>query len=258
MMNTSAVAQTIPGEEVVLPPPDTDQLSSAALFGVPLAIELESGAAWFTKNEVRIPGDIGTQFDFLDLIGTFPEPYLRLSLEFSPFERHQFRILFAPLQRSGTGFLQEDTFFEEQTFLADFQVDGTYRFSTYRFTWRYLFYQDDRTQLGAGLAALIRDAEVRLVQGDRNQSNTDLGIVPLIHLYGKFNFGSGLGTEADVEGLVSTQGRAIDGTVRLTYSFGNDWMAFAGFRMLDGGADNDRVYNFANIAYISTGIRFGF
>ncbi|MFN2165245.1 MAG: hypothetical protein ACK2U9_03175, partial [Anaerolineae bacterium] len=41
-------------------------------------LTFETGALWFSRNDVRIPGDTGTKFDMLDLTDSGPEAFARL------------------------------------------------------------------------------------------------------------------------------------------------------------------------------------
>jgi hypothetical protein len=74
-------------------------------------IELEFGPVWFSKNDVRVPGDTGTQFDMTDLTGSGPDVFARLDGFWNINDRHGLRIVLAPLEVSGTGELREDTDF---------------------------------------------------------------------------------------------------------------------------------------------------
>jgi len=52
----------------------------------------------------------------------------------------------------------------------------------------------------------------------------------------------GLLIEGDA--LAAKQGRAEDVLIAATYEFSDHFVSRAGYRMLEGGADNDEVYNF--------------
>ncbi len=226
------------------------------LPGFRIGLDIESGGFWFSQNQVRIPGDTGTEFDMLDLIGTGADAYIRLNLNLGFGERHNVRLLFAPLSKTGTGVLAEPVLFEETEFAAGLPTDGSYRFNTYRATYRYDFYRDDRWEIGAGAAVLIRDAEVELAQGNLSDSSSDLGFVPLLHFRTQAGLTDRLSAVLDAEGLLAQQGRAFDVTLHADFMLNENWSIFAGYRFLDGGADTDDVYNFAWINYFMGGISF--
>lgn len=66
-------------------------------------VQLEGGGVWFSRNDVRIPGDDGTKFDMLDLTGTGPDPLVRLYARYDFSDRHALRLTVAPLEIEGTG-----------------------------------------------------------------------------------------------------------------------------------------------------------
>ncbi len=72
-------------------------------------VEIEAGALDFTRNDVRNPGDTGTQFKFSALKATGPAAYFRLYAEAKVSKRNTLRFLYAPLQVSGTGTLPTRT-----------------------------------------------------------------------------------------------------------------------------------------------------
>jgi len=220
--------------------------------------QLESGGVWFSRNDVRIPGDDGTTFDMLDLTGTGADPFFRFYVTYAFNARHALRLTLAPLTVDGTGRLNEDVAFKDDVFPADVPTKGTYRFNTYRLTYRWTFYDRERWCLGVGGAALVRDAEISLEQGTRKQSRDDLGVVPLLHLYGEYRFNDHASVILDVEGSWSPMGRAVDAVLKAQYAFDSGWYVAAGYRTLEGGADNDDVYTFSWLHYASvvTGYRF--
>ena len=61
-----------------------------------------------------------------------------------------------------------------------------------------------------------------------------------------------------MDGLASPQGRALDLGLLARYDINDAWYLAGGYRTLEGGADNDSVYNFAwfNYAVLSAGYRF--
>jgi len=221
-------------------------------------LEVEGGAVWFTKNEVRIPGDTGTKFDMVDLTDKGPDSYLRMYATYEFSERHSLRLNLAPLEVEGTGTLSEEVLFDGETFAAGVPTKGIYKFNTYRLTYRWMFHRCKHWNWGLGGALLVRDAKIQLQQGELKQSDEDLGLVPLLHLYGAYLFNDRVSAILDVEGAGAPQGRAIDAALKLRYDWPSGWSASAGYRTLEGGADNDSVYTFAWLHYalLSVGYRF--
>jgi hypothetical protein len=238
-------------------------LGALFLFASPawcgsLDIQIEGGEVWFSRNDVRIPGEGGTRFDMLDLTGKGPDPFVRVYATYAFNSRHAVRMTFAPLEVDGTGRLDEEVAFKHDVFTADAPVKGTYRFNTYRLTYRWTFHDTKRWRWGAGVAALVRDAEITLEQQDRKQSKDDFGVVPLLHVYGEYRLNDRYSVILDMEGAWSPSGRAVDAALEARYDFDSGWYVEGGYRTLEGGADNDDVYTFAWLHYAqaSAGWRF--
>jgi hypothetical protein len=222
------------------------------------SVEIEAGVLDFTRNEVRNPGDTGTQFKFSALNATGPAGYFRVYAEAKVSERNTLRFLYAPLQVSGTGTLPTPTFFENANFQPNVLTKGIYEFNNYRATWRYTLKESElwKVQLGAG--ALIRDAKIELQQGALRVADPDLGLVPIVAFTAQLHATPRTHLIFDFEGLGASQGRALDGAVKINYDLTKRFYVGAGFRMLDGGADVQSVYNFARIRYgfATLGVRF--
>lgn len=221
-------------------------------------IRLEGGSAWFSRNDVRIPSDTGTRFDLLDLTGTGATPYFRFYSTWHFNDRHALRLTIAPLQAGGTGILDKDVTFDGSLFTAGTPVKGSYQFNTYRLTYRWTFYDQARWRWGFGGALLVRDADITLQQGATRASNDDLGLVPLLHVHGEYRVNEHTSLLLDVEGAWSPMGRAVDAALMAEHRFDSGWYLGAGYRTLEGGADNDDVYTFAWLHYamVSVGYRF--
>ncbi len=221
-------------------------------------LQLEAGPVWFSRNNARIPGDTGTRFDMLDLIDDGPLPYARLRATYDFNARHALRLELAPLGVEGTGVLDTPVRFEDADFAAYAPTRGRYEFNTYRLTYRWMFDDSDKWDLGLGATLLVRDATVALRQGALQRSNDDLGLVPLLHLYGAYHLSERASLVLDFDGAAAPQGRAIDVSLQLQYALASGWNVFGGYRTLEGGADNDSVYTFAwlHFATIGAGYRF--
>ena len=128
----------------------TSLLAASPALAGNLSLEAESGAVWFSKNDTRIPGDTGTKFDLLDLTGTGPDAYIRLYANYAFNEKHTLRLTLAPIETEGTGILKEETVFKDDIFAAGIPTKGTYRFNTYRLTYRWTFHDANRWRWGVG------------------------------------------------------------------------------------------------------------
>jgi len=221
-------------------------------------LRVESGGVWFSKNDARIPGDTGTTFNLLDLTGEGPDAYARFAATYAWNDRHAVRLTLAPVETEGTGTLKEDTRFQEEVFLAGVPTKGRYVFNTYRLTYRWMFHEDEIWTWGAGGALLVRDADISLEQGDLKQNRDDLGVVPLLHVYGELKCTEQISVVLDIEGAWSPVGRAFDVSLNAEYEFESGWFVAGGYRTLEGGADNDDVYTFAWLHFLNASVGYRF
>jgi hypothetical protein len=221
-------------------------------------LNLETGAAWQNRNDVRIPGDNGTLFALDKLVGSGPVPYYRLELTYRFAPRHSFRLLYAPFEYRKKATLDKNVAFVDRTFTEGQSTEATYRFNSYRATYRYLFHNGAKWKWNVGFTGKIRDAEIALSQNGETESSSNVGFVPLLNLVGSYKLTNYWKLVVDFDGLASTQGRAFDLGLFAQYDIATHWTLSGGYRTLEGGADNDRVFNFAwiNYAVVSLGARF--
>ncbi len=225
-------------------------------FSLTIDVGVEGGAAFSGYNDVRIPGDEGTKLSLTDELSTEPAPALRVELLTTIFSRHDIKLLAAPLRLSAEGTLEKDVRFTDQVFTKGTKVKAKYRFDSYRLTYRYNFYKTEKLQIGIGVTGKIRDAETSLENHDKKGKKTNTGFVPLLNfkLNWKFNEPFSLLIEAD--GLIAPQGRAEDALIALNYHPVDFMTVKIGYRILEGGADNDTVYTFTLIHYAVAGLNF--
>ncbi len=222
-----------------------------------VTVEVEAGSVWQSRNDVRIPNDpSGTRFSLRDLAGAGPWPAGRIYLTWSVGERSQLRLLVAPLSITETGSLNQRVDFAGASYDPGVSTSGTYRFNSYRLTYRYRFHRGERWTWHIGATAKIRDALIELRQGSTASRKKDLGFVPLLHLASDWRFAGRWHLSSDMDALAGGPGRAEDVAVKLRYDPGSRWAVAAGYRTVEGGADVDAVYTFAWLHYAVVSILY--
>lgn len=221
-------------------------------------IDLESGLVFTGYNDVRIPGDEGTLFSLKDDLIPKVELFYRIRLNYTIKSRHTFSLLYAPLEISSEGSVINDIFFEGVVFPANTELVGTYKFNSYRLTYRYDIVQKPRFEFGLGFTAKIRDAKIALSSTGLLSEKTNVGFVPIINFRLLWNIDDRFGILLDGDALAAPQGRAEDVLIAATYKLTDNYRIRAGYRILEGGADNDEVYNFALFHYASVGLSYTF
>ena len=221
-------------------------------------IDFETGIVSTGYNDVRIPGDKGTFFSMKDGLNSKTEFFYRLRLNYTHKSRHTFSLLYALLQTKSNGSLSQDLSFEGVLFSAQTELNGTYKFNSYRLTYRYDIVQKSMFEFGFGITAKVRDARIAISSSSLTSEKTNVGFVPLINFRLLCKMNEKFGLLLDGDALAAPQGRAVDVLVAATYMVSNKIVVRAGYRMLEGGADNDIVYNFALFHYASVGLSYTF
>lgn len=221
-------------------------------------VDVENGAAFSGYNNVRIPGDTGTKFSMTDDLKSDTEYFWRVRADFRLAPKHVLSALVAPLTIDSSGTFAAPVDFAGATFAAGVPVDGTWTFNSYRVTYRYEPWRKDTWMFGFGATVKVRDAVIRLRSGGTTAEKTDLGVVPLVN----FKFERRLSGRAafllEGDALAAPQGRAEDIFAGVVVDAGRRWSIKAGYRFLEGGADNDQVYTFAAVHYVAAGVVFRF
>jgi hypothetical protein len=221
-----------------------------------LSIDFESGLVTQGYNNVRIPGNLGTRFSLTDDLKPKANFFYRARLNYTLKSRHTISLLYAPLETKSTGRLPNDILFEGVSFPANTDLTGTYKFNSYRFTYRYDIVQKPKFEFGLGLTAKIRDAKIAITSAGLASEKANVGFVPIINFRLLWKMGSKFGLLLDGDALAAPQGRAEDVLVAVTYDLSEKLKVRAGYRILEGGASNDEVYNFALLHYATVGFSF--
>jgi len=221
-------------------------------------IDVETGAVFTGYNNVRIPGDQGTLFSLKDDLIAETTIFYRLRAGYTINSRHTLSLLYAPLETKSEGSAPNDILFEGALFDANTQLTGTYKFNSYRLTYRYDIVSKPNIVFGLGLTAKIRDASISLSSFGQTAEKTNVGFVPIINFRLWWKMGENLGLLLDGDALAAPQGRAEDVHLAATYKLSDNIGIRAGYRILEGGADNAEVYNFSLFHYASFGITYSF
>jgi hypothetical protein len=167
-------------------------------------------------------------------------------------------VLIAPLRLEAKGEVDRPVVFQDEEFEANTQLKSRYRFDSYRLTYRYDFYRADDLQAGFGATAKVRDASISLAGDNKRSEKKNTGFVPLLHFRCQWMFTKEFGLLLAGDALAAPQGRAEDVLLAFCY-WPNERVGMkAGYRILEGGADNDEVYNFTLVHYIIAGAMVSF
>jgi hypothetical protein len=217
------------------------------------SLEVEGGLAFNTLNDVQVPGTTGTRFSLTRDLDTDATRTMRLRLGYDLNERHHLSALVAPLRIVAKGAVDTSIRFEGVEYAPAVPLEAHYRFDSYRVTWCYDAYVRGAWRAGIGLTAKIRDAEIALDGADTKVKTTNTGFVPLVHFLVAWTPRPALQVICEGDALAGPQGRAEDVFLGVGYQARPQFTLKAGYRILEGGADVESVYNFALVHYLCLG-----
>jgi len=226
----------------------------SAMAGPPQAFEIEGGWVFPCYNDVRIPGDSGTKLSLTEDLSADSFPAYRARYTVRLGGKHDLGLLAAFLTMRSRGTLDRAVDFDGTTFPAGTPLDSTYKFNSYRLTYRYLLYDSPKFQFRAGVSAKVRDAAIRLEGGGQESENTDLGFVPLLSFNAVWMAHPRLHLVVDGDALAAPQGRAEDVLLAVVAPLNDRVSLKAGYRILEGGADNDEIHTFSLFHYAVAGL----
>jgi len=226
--------------------------------GAGVQLDLEGGIAGSGYNDVRYPGTTGTKFSLSRGLSLDESLFWRARIAYTFGERHTLSVLAAPLRFEGGGVLSNDVTFGDAEFLAGTAVRTKYRFDSYRLTYRYNFLRHNNIHLGIGFTGKVRDAAISIRGGGLTSEKANTGFVPLVNFRADVKLSRRFGLLVDGDALAAPQGRAEDVLAAITVLAAKDIRFKLGYRMLEGGADNDEIYTFALVNYLVVGVIWQF
>jgi hypothetical protein len=220
-------------------------------------VNIESGVLFTSLNNIR-NGTNGTLFSLKNDLSTPPSPFLRLRAGFLLNNKHHFSILYAPLKSLVTGTIDRNILFDGKYFKANIPLEAVYKFNSYRLTYNIRITDNDKFKFGLGLSAKIRDAGTSLKNKELLSKNFSVGFVPLINVLANWNISQKAVIDFLGEGIITSKGRAIDLSLSGRYSFTKSLQGNIGYRLLEGGANGTKRYNFIQLHFIFASLNFSF
>lgn len=228
------------------------------MLNAQLRLSLESGAVTTGYNDVRVPnGDqaAGTLFSFTDDFESDESViFFRGELAYTINSKHTIEATAVPLTRNYNINTEREINFAGNTFQGE-GITGSYQFNTYRFSYRYRLVDKSKFKFDLGASLLVRDARIALTQSGVTSDDTDLGYVPLVSFELNYAPTDKLSLLLKGDALVGPVGRAEDVFAGILYDIYKDRLQLkAGYRIIEGGADVDQVYNFALFHFVDIGV----
>ncbi|MEP0828430.1 MAG: hypothetical protein HRF51_07890 [bacterium] len=233
-------------------------LATPACASDGVQLDLESGVAISGYNDVRYPGNSGTLISLSQDLNLEQGPFWRARISYGFGDRHTLSLLAAPLRLEGKGAVSNDIIFGAATFPAMTALKTKYRFDSYRMTYRYEILRRDQLSLGIGFTGKIRDAAISIQGNGLASEKANTGFVPLINFRFDLKISRMFSLLVDGDALAAPQGRAEDVLAAITADTAYGIKVKLGYRILEGGADNDEIYTFALVNYLVLGVGWQF
>jgi len=219
-----------------------------------LTFNIESGIVTSSYNDVQIPKETGTLFSLTDDLKLSSKEFYRVKIVYNWNEKNYLQLLYAPLTLNSEGYAPYDISYNGTLFPDNDYLYAKYRFDSYRLTYRHIFFSGPKYNIGFGITGKIRDAAIEVKSGTTTSEKTNTGFVPLINFKIDYILSRKILVRLEGDALVGPQGRAEDIFAGINYRINRQLSVFGGYRMLEGGADVDSVYNFAFLHYASVGV----
>lgn len=223
-----------------------------------LSLSLESGFVSTQYNDVRSPNGDTNPGTLFSLPADFSESgwttFIRAEVAYKFAKKHTVEITAVPLTIAYNSLILPTIDFANATFTGS-ETNATYQFNTYRASYRYGLIRKTKWTFDLGATVLVRDAEIKLTNGSVVSTDDDLGFVPLVSFDLSYKPNTKFQLLLKGDALVGPVGRAEDVFAGLLYNILDDNLLIkTGYRVIEGGADVDQVYNFALFHFVDFGI----
>ena len=206
-------------------------------FPVDFFLESELGTIGIQYHTIRIgPASTASTFDFVNEGGQeILYRFERYNAGLIIGNQHRISFLYQPLEITTETVFDEDRLIDGVTFTAGTPMEISYGFPFYRITYGYDFLKSEKIDLGIGGALQLRNASIvfKQLDGEQMTVSQNLGPVPALYLFGRYNFANGLFVLTDITGLYASskiinganfdfEGSILDASLRGGYTLKNN------------------------------------
>jgi hypothetical protein len=204
------------------------------------SLSLDLGQTKTNYNRFSIPTNVASQLEMPQGEGIAS---YRLTGYIDLASRNQFYFLLAPLQVEYSLNAVSNFRFNNTNFTSGSTTNVTYKFNSYRvgYLWTWT---NSNLKYWLGAVGKIRDAKIEVIQASVRDQYDNVGFVPLAAFGFEWPLGSHFSIFFHTDALAASQGAAYDAHFELRYRLGSIATSL-GARILGGGAENERVYSFA-------------
>jgi len=197
-------------------------------------------------------GTSGTDFDFRSQGGQdVLYPFERYTVGVEIADVHRIWLTYQPLRLDTSVAFRDNVTIGTQTFATNTPMNLTYSFPFYRISYTYdILAKYPQAVLGVGVVMQIRNASIvfEQVDGAKQYVSQNVGFVPALAVYARYEFPFGLVLSADIAGSYAKsawfngagfefEGSVLDASLRMGYLVQNDLELFGNLRFFGGTAE---------------------
>jgi hypothetical protein len=240
-------------------------IAQAPAEGVTWRIDLEYQRFNVQANFAQRPNDAsGTRFNVNDFASNTGNSFWLAAYGqvdwFVP--KDEVRLVIAPFEQSGTGIPNSVILYDGGTFVPGVPLAVKYKFNTYRITYNVPVFsstQADGWTFRMGGTLAIRDAQIKLSQGQQVRDFSNVGPVPLFYASMVGKLGQDWRLLGEIDAFPAPGGGGLyDGSLKLAYNLSRDFALTLGARYQAGGATDPEIYNSLRLWSATAGVSYSF
>jgi len=218
------------------------------------------GPAEQMKNEVTSPIGTGTTFDLNNFQETNDPTTTANAIIEKYHDRHLTLFSIAPYEARDFGQFQQDTLFNNTTFLPGEEIRSAYRLTDIRLQYYYDLLPASKIILQAGGGLSYQHTVVDIATTDEVKSETARSDVwiPLLNASLGYQFNPRLSVLADLTGLSLGSQKQLDANVSLGYRLNKYWDAGIGVGIYDHETEADELTSAVKYNVLMTYVGYSF
>lgn len=210
-------------------------------------------------NTVALPNHTGTRISLSNELNENHKALFAPRLEFEYIYRRNHFIVTGMLLRSKYhGVAERPIRFGDSEFGVGVPLNATYRFNSYRFTYRYGVVDNPKFKLELGATVLIRDAMISMSSPCQKSSFYNIGVAPLLSYSITWQPTPAIALLSYGDAFGVKKGRAEDIFAGIRYDFADHFAVLGGYRLLEGGSSGDKIYTYSLFHFLSLGLEVKF
>lgn len=234
--------------------------------------DYETGLVSVLSHKIKI-GDTGTLFDYVSQGGQdILFPFERYNVGAVINDRHRVSFLYQPLEINTVVPFETTVTVDGKPFNGVTELK--YGFPFWRVSYSYDLLEEKDVTFAVGFSLQIRNASIvfKDISNDPSEENKvavsqNVGPVPAIHIYSRWETPFGVDLSADITGLYASsalingasfefEGSILDASLRAGYELKNNVEIFGNIRFLGGTAKGSSSYSGTNWSVASSDGRY--